>query len=277
MTDEYVENVENETDTSDDDYDEDIENDEDDDQEPESADDDDAEGDDDGEDDEGDYADDDGESAGKGKLAAEQQTADSGQDRQDNNSQLYDAQLAKDKAGEDLLKNKILQVAEYYGFTEGSVEDRLDKMAAEAAGKSVEEYRKEQQEKQQAAENARIIEQLKAEEVMKKDLAELKTQYPELDLQDIRKMDNFQTFAKARVAGLTVVQAFAAANPSYGREAATKAARQAALNKSHLRSTTSRDAGDFGISSKEMRTLRDTLPDASDKELREIFKKIKSK
>lgn len=192
----------------------------------------------------------------------------------------YDAEAAKSDAKKDAFNRHIDTVLKYYGFEEGSIEERAEKAAAEAEGKTVEQYRKDEEERRTAEENARIVQQISAQRVISADIAALKAQYPNMEITDIRKIPNFDLFAKARMAGFNAVQAFAAANPNYGRESAARSAKQNNLNgtKSHLRSSTpAGSSANSEITASEMRQFRDIFPNKSDKEIRELYRKVSKK
>lgn len=192
----------------------------------------------------------------------------------------YNEVAAKKRANDDALVRNIDKFLKSYGYDEGTLEERLEKAVAETEGKTVEEFRKEEAERRQAEENARIVQQINAQRVFAADIAALKAQYPELDIKDIRDIPNFEIFAKARTAHLDAVQAFAAANPNYGRESGARSARQNSLNgtKDHLRS--SKPAGNtetVEIPDSEMRQYRELFPDKTDKQIRALYKSVTAK
>lgn len=192
----------------------------------------------------------------------------------------YNEAAARKRADGDALRRNIDKFLKSYGYDEGTVEERLEKAVAESEGKTVEEFRKEETERRKAEENARIVQQINSQRVFAADIAALKAQYPELDIKDIRDIPNFEIFAKARLANLDAVQAFAAANPNFGRESGARSAKQNSLNgtKDHLRS--SKPAGNsenVEIPDSEMRQYRELFPDKTDKQIRALYKRVTEK
>lgn len=137
------------------------------------------------------------------------------------------------------------------GVSEEDVMKGMAQLAAEASDgeESAEEYLKKIEDELKKQEEAEIAEYKKYEAMAKADLAELKALYPELaDLKDLRDLprDIRSKFAKYRDMGLTVQEAYSAANPDGIRksaaEAATKAAKKVDSGKSHLKSSVPKGA-----------------------------------
>lgn len=131
------------------------------------------------------------------------------------------------------LAEKVKKLLEKNGLDVDKVDDGLDTLLAEMEGKTLEEYR---------AENAKQVDKAttdaaNARKMIEADIAELKKSYPDIEISDIRKIPNFDKFARFRDAGLNATEAFAAANPNALRESGAKSAKQANINsKNHLKS-----------------------------------------
>jgi hypothetical protein len=158
----------------------------------------------------------------------------------------------------------------------------LETLAAEAEGKSLDDYRRERREAEDT-ENARELARKSAYEEMKKaDLAALHAAYPETaELTDVENMPNFKRFGELRDAGLSPTEAYAAANPDAIRRSGAEAGKKTKLagTKTHLKSNVPKGAK--GTSGPEMTPAdldywRDMFPDKTDKEIKSLFKRANS-
>lgn len=160
--------------------------------------------------------------------------------------------------------------------------DGLETLAAEAEGKSLEDYRRERKENEDT-ENAKALARKTAYEAMKKaDLDALHAAYPETkDLDDVEKMPNFKRFGELRDKGLSPAEAYAAANPDAIRRSGAEAGKKTKLagTKSHLKSNVPKGAkGASGpeMSPSDLAYWRDMFPGYTDKQIKSLFKRVNS-
>jgi len=155
----------------------------------------------------------------------------------------------------------------------------LEKLAAEASDKTVEEYRKEISEKREQEEAVKLVQKLKFEEKTRRDLETVQKTFPEAKAyKSVYDIPNFKEFAKFRDMGLTPEQAYSAAN--YGAviekssEAASQQTRNLSQTKSHLRSNVPIGSKDTSItiSKKELAEYKELFPEKSDKEIVALYK-----
>lgn len=155
----------------------------------------------------------------------------------------------------------------------------LEKLAAEASDKTVEEYRKEISEKREQEEAIKLMQKLKFEEKTRRDLESVQKTFPEAKAyKSVYDIPNFKEFAKFRDMGLTPEQAYSAAN--YGAviekssEAASQQTRNLSETKSHLRSNVPIGSKDTSItmSKKELAEYKELFPEKSDKEIVALYK-----
>lgn len=159
--------------------------------------------------------------------------------------------------------------------------DALDTLAAESEGKTLDEYRKEQKDAEETEEAKALIKRTAFENLKKADLAALHAAYPETaEIDDVEKMENFKRFAELRDAGLSVKEAYAAANPDGIRKSASDAGKKSAFagTKSHLKSNVPKGAKGEGVtmSPAEMNRWREMFPDKSKKEIMSLYKRANS-
>lgn len=196
-------------------------------------------------------------------------------------------ETAKDKDYESLdarykqLEAQVKDTLSKLGVKGDDVLKGLVQLAAETVDKTPEEYEKDRDENKKIEDAKALIKKMEFENLKRADLEALKANYPELsDLDDLEKLENFREFAKFRDMGLTPVQAYSAANPNGVRKDAANAAKRKSLNysKAHLRSNVPKSgaAPSAHIPNDELKMLRSALPGKSDKEIYEIYKKIKN-
>lgn len=160
----------------------------------------------------------------------------------------------------------------------------LEKLAAEASDKTLDEYRKEISSKREQEEALKLIQKLRFEEKTRRDLELVHKTFPETkDYKSVYDIPNFKEFAKFRDLGLSPEQAYSAAN--YGAvikktsELVSQQVRNLSDTKSHLRSNVpigSRDTS-IAISKKEMAEYKDLFPELSDKEIVALYKQTNKK
>lgn len=158
----------------------------------------------------------------------------------------------------------------------------LAKLAAEADGKSPEEYAKELAQKKRVEEAMKLLEKTEFEKVTSADLAELKTKYPELkECNTIFDLPNSKRFMELRAKGLSVKEAYSAANPDGIRNTVAKAVTKQNLNesKSHLKSSVPKGTKDTSLRmpKEELSSWREMFPKMSDKEIINLYRKTADK
>lgn len=129
---------------------------------------------------------------------------------------------------------------------EGNLEEILEQTAAEAEGISVEEYRKKRQSEEETALAKEQLKQQAINALFTADLAELKKNFPDLaGINHISEIENFKEFGRLRDSGVSVRNAYIAANPDKFISNAVKAAVQktASGSKAHLKSAIGKSAG----------------------------------
>ena len=166
------------------------------------------------------------------------------------------------------------------GIDDKDVHNGLVKLAAETDDKTPEEYLKDKTDKQKLEAAKALLAKQEFDALKKADLEALKPHCPELaNLDDLEKMENFKRFTELRDLGLSPLEAYGAANPNGIRKSAAAAGKRTAINgtKAHLHSNVPKASGNGGIkiSKEEFAMLRSALGDKSDKEIIEIYKKIK--
>ncbi len=158
----------------------------------------------------------------------------------------------------------------------------LQKVAAEAADMSIEEYKKKVEDDRIKAEAENLARQKAFAELKAKDLAELKKEFSHLSsVNDLEKINNFQLFASFRDKGLTPKQAYNAANPDeiVSRAESYNKAKARNDSKAHLRSSVPVGAKDNSVrmTKSELEFWRSAFPHNSDKEIAKIYANTKPK
>jgi hypothetical protein len=178
---------------------------------------------------------------------------------------------------ESLGKDAIKAV----GLDEKDVELGLAGIAAETQGKSARDILDAKKQEEAAAEARAQIQSARFEQIAATDLAELHAAYPETrQYKHVRELppDILKGFAKARDAGFTAKQAYAAANPDGIRTTATEAGKKAAMHnsKAHLTSNVPKMSKDTGakLTRAELAEFREMFPDKSDAEIVKLYRQV---
>ena len=192
-----------------------------------------------------------------------------------------DKELESLKLRYDTLEAQVKDTLSKLGVKDEDALNGLVKLAAESVDKTPEEYASDRAEEKKLEDAKALIKKMEFENLKRADLEELKANYPELsELEDVEKMENFKEFARFRTLGLSPVQAYSAANPEGVRKDAANSAKRKSLNdsKAHLRSNVPKGgaAPSAHIPNDELKMLRSALPGKSDKEIYDIYKKIKN-
>ena len=156
----------------------------------------------------------------------------------------------------------------------------LARLAAEAEGKTPEEYTKELADKKRTEEAMALLKRTEFERMAAADLAGLKAIYPDLkDTKSIFDIPNFKRFGELRDKGLSLKEAYSAANPDAIRKNVAEAVTKQNLNesKSHLKSNVPKGTKDTALhmSKAELNTWREMFPKMSDKEIIDLYRKTK--
>ena len=202
---------------------------------------------------------------------------------------------AEDKASTDVkdtaeygdLKKKhddreslIKDVLKIVGIDEADIDQGLAKLAAETEGVTVDEFLKNRAEKQKAKEAQEFYNKMLLDRKVAKDVSELHAAFPETKgITKFEDIPNAHRYAQLRDLGLSVTEAYNAANPEGRRNAIVNSVKQQPINasKSHLKSNVPIASKDTSvkISRAEMESMRDLFPDKSDKEIIALYKKTK--
>ena len=118
------------------------------------------------------------------------------------------------------------------------------------------------------------------ERMVASDLNELHSLFPETkDINKFEDIPNCRRYAELRDKGLSVKEAYSAANVDGRRKAVANSVKQQTINasKSHLKSNVPIASKDTSvkITRAEMDQMRELFPDKSDKELVALYKKTK--
>lgn len=191
------------------------------------------------------------------------------------------ARLRKQLAERD---SQIRDTLKCLGADENEGIAGLEKLAAEAIDKPLDDYRKEKADRFQQEEALRIVQRQKFDEKIRADLAAVHQAYPETkQYKSVYEFPNFAKFSKYRDLGLPPDEAYIAANSKGVMTSVAGAAQQQARNlnntKSHLRSNVPVGSKDksITISKKEMSEYRDLFPNMSDKEIVALHKQTMKK
>lgn len=159
------------------------------------------------------------------------------------------------------------------------VELGLAGIAAESQGGDAKSHLDKVKSDEAAAEARAQIQSARFEQIAAADLAELHAAYPETrQYKHVRELppDILKGFAKARDAGFTAKQAYAAANPDGIRTTATEAGKKAAMHnsKAHLTSNVPKISKDnsFNLSKKALAEAKELYPGKSEKEILALYK-----
>lgn len=180
------------------------------------------------------------------------------------------------------LRSQSRETLNRLGVTEGDELSGLVKLAAEAEGKTEEEYLKQKQERDRAAEAVKLMQQTKFNAKIAADLAEVQAAYPDAKAYaSVKDFPNFKEFGRLRDLGLSPKQAYIASHPDAVRQNVAAATRQQSLNdtKKHLKPAVSKASRDNTITmtKKELAECRDLFPGMSDREIMKLYRDTKSK
>lgn len=224
---------------------------------------------------------DDGEDSDEdGGAGDNEQPEDGGAPDDDTDGEEQPAPSAPDTSDNSELENLKRELESYKAQTADTLKKMgvdsndplggLVKLAAEAEGKSVDEYL--------AGRNERERQAKEYEQIFERDIAELHAAYPETaQYKHIRELPDTirKEFSKYRQLGLSAEKAYAAANPKGIRnEAVASARRQPPPSKSHLKSVVPKGSKDNSVplSKRELEQYRDIFPDATDEEIKQLYK-----
>lgn len=195
-----------------------------------------------------------------------------------------DTELAELRKKLNTLEAQAKDTLSKLGIKNDDVLEGLVSIAAETDGKSTEEYLKEKSEKERSEAAEQLLRATEFEKKARADLAELKQHYPETkNLKDIRDMspDVLQKFGKYRDMGLSVKEAYAAANPDGIRQTVAESVKTQALSgtKEHLRSSVPKGSKDTSVrmTRSELNSWRDIFPGKSDKEIAKLYREANKK
>jgi hypothetical protein len=158
----------------------------------------------------------------------------------------------------------------------------LAQLAAEADGKTTDEYVAELKKKERAEKAEAMLKNAEYEAMAAADLAGLKAIYPELkDVTRIENIPNFTRFGALRDKGLSLKEAYSAANADDIRSNVASAVTRQNLNetKAHLKSNVPKKTVDTSlrIPKAEFDFWRDLFPDKSDKQIAKIYREAHKK
>jgi hypothetical protein len=163
----------------------------------------------------------------------------------------------------------------------GDVTEALDTIAAETAGKTLEEYRRERDEQAELEKAKQELARQRFEQLCASDLAEIKKSFPDvLKVTNIRTLFNtkedFVKFGKLRDSGIDPKTAYMAVNGEQVRAAQAQAAQNkvASNGKGHITSVAPKKASDNSVfmPKETLKEWRETFPNLSDKQIRELYK-----
>lgn len=207
----------------------------------------------------------------EGEQTVESGTADEGKP-----DTHYDDLKKKYDDRESLIRDVLKTI----GIDEKDLDQGLAKIAADFEGDSVEDFLKKRAEKQEAEAAQNFYKKMLLDKMVAEDMQKLHSQFPELkSVTKFADLPNARRYAELRDLGLSVEEAYNAANPGGRRDAITNSVKQQAINasKAHLKSNVpiaSRD-NSVKITRAEMQQMRDIFPDMSDKEIIALYKKTK--
>lgn len=182
----------------------------------------------------------------------------------------------------DSGKNKrevmIKDLLKAMGIEGEDIDAGLLRLAADTKGVSLEQYGKDLDELMNKEEAQRVYREVMMERMVTADMNELHSMFPETkDITKLEDIPNCRRYAELRDMGLTVKEAYSAANPEGRREAVASAVKQQTINasKAHLKSNVPIASKDTSvkISRAEMNQMREMFPDKSDKDLIALYKK----
>jgi hypothetical protein len=190
-----------------------------------------------------------------------------------------DIEIAKLKKALAERDAQIRETLKSLGADENEGVAGLERIAAEAEDKTVEEYRDAKVKRIEQEEAIKLIKKQRFEEKIRADLSAIHQAYPETkQYKSVFEFPNFAKFSEYRDLGLSPDEAYIATHPKSVINSAAGAAAQRARNlnntKQHLRSNVPVGAKDnsITISKKEISEYRDLFPNMSDKEIVALYK-----
>lgn len=170
----------------------------------------------------------------------------------------------------DILKSMNIETED--------IDAGLIRIAADTKGVTPEQYIKDLDNNIRTEAAQRMYQEVMAERMVAADINELHSAFPETKaITKLEDMPNCLRYAELRDMGLSVKEAYSAANFEGRREAVANSVKQQMINasKSHLKSNVPVASKDTGvkISRAEMNQMREMFPDKSDKELIALYKK----
>lgn len=172
-------------------------------------------------------------------------------------------------------KDTLLKLG-YKVDTDEEIMNGLVQLAAETEDKTTEEYLKEKAERDKLEEAKRVVEERERDEVRNADLKKLHETFPETqEYTNIEQVPNFKRFAELRMLGLSADEAYSASHTNAIRTTAAAGAKKLANSKSHLQPSAPKGAKDDSlyISKGDMAMFRELMPDKTDDEIREYYKR----
>ena len=187
---------------------------------------------------------------------------------------------AKRESELEKLKAQVKDTLSKLGVKNDDPIGGLIEVAAEACNQSPEEYLKQLKKEERTKKAIELLDQTEMEKKINEDFQILKNSFPELrECKTIMDIPNVKEFARFRDLGLNAVQAYSAANHDEIRKNVVASVKRQNLNdtKEHLRSSatkSTKNTKDY-IPNSELQLLRSAFPDKSDKEISELYRKVK--
>jgi hypothetical protein len=214
--------------------------------------------------------------------AEEEPTNDATAQVEERNTNTTDTAVSEDpmKRKYDDREAIIKDVLKAMGIDSDNVDEGLLRLAADAEDMTVEEYTKKRDENRKMEEAQRLYREVMMEKMVQSDLNELHNLFPETkSIAKFESIPNCKRYAELRDLGLSVKEAYTAANPDARREAIANSVKQQTINasKSHLKSNVpiaSKDTS-IKITRGEMAQMKELFPEKSYKELVALYKKTK--
>ena len=180
------------------------------------------------------------------------------------------------------FEKQVKDTLELLGIkVDGDVVEALDRVAAETQGKSLEEYRKEKDEKAELESAKQVLARQRFEQQAASDLSELKKSFPDLLAVDnirncFKSMEDFIQFGKLRDSGVAPKTAYMAVNGEQVRTAQAQAAQKkvAGDGKRHITSVAPKKASDSNVFMPKatLEEWRDNFPELTDAEIKKLYR-----
>ena len=182
----------------------------------------------------------------------------------------------------EALKSQTKDTLSKLGIESDDEMGGLVKLAAEAEGKTTEEYLKQREEAAQNEAAQRMLKNAAYQKMIAEDLAAIHAAYPETKKYDsVEKFPNFKRFGELRDAGNTPVEAFAATHANEIGKSIAESTRQQSLNdtKNHLKSNVPKKAkqdAPVRMTKGELEQWRNLFPHMTDKQILAHYRKTKT-